>query len=231
MTQPVRRRPGRVSDEELLAAAAISTHMFDLLTRLGIAAYGGNYESIRRRLHRLQALEERFLRRRPSTVALLHTYSDEELRQALDGAISKADVLRALGVPADTAHYPELNRRLRQSGLDASHLRGRAWSRARRDLPRLSIAEVLERASSRSTHQLKLRLISEGVFERCCSSCRLREWQAKPIPLELDHINGDRRDNRLENLRLLCPNCHAQTDTYRGRNIGKVIMPVSGSAV
>ena len=52
--------------------------------------------------------------------------------------------------------------------------------------------------------------------------CHLASWNGRPIPLELDHVNGRRTDNRLDNLRILCPNCHAQTDTYRGRNIGSL---------
>ena len=57
--------------------------------------------------------------------------------------------------------------------------------------------------------------------EHKCESCGISEWLGKPLSLELDYINGDRYDNRLQNLRILCPNCHAQTDTYRGKNKGK----------
>jgi 5-methylcytosine-specific restriction endonuclease McrA len=73
------------------------------------------------------------------------------------------------------------------------------------------------------SYKLKNRLIKEGIFNAICSSCKLDEWLGKPIALELDHINGNSSNNNLDNLRLLCPNCHAQTDTYRGKNIGKNI--------
>jgi len=67
---------------------------------------------------------------------------------------------------------------------------------------------------------VRQRLIRDGVRAARCEWCGRDEWNGRPIALELDHINGRSDDNRLENLRLLCPNCHAQTDTYRGRNIG-----------
>jgi 5-methylcytosine-specific restriction endonuclease McrA len=70
--------------------------------------------------------------------------------------------------------------------------------------------------------RLKLRLIKEGFFEYRCMVCQRTEWQDSPMPLELHHINGDRMDHRLENLQLLCPNCHALTPTYRARNKGRL---------
>jgi 5-methylcytosine-specific restriction endonuclease McrA len=71
---------------------------------------------------------------------------------------------------------------------------------------------------SYQTYKLKNRLIKEKILENICSECGLNEWNNKPINLELDHINGVRTNHKLENLRLLCPNCHSQTDTYRSKN-------------
>lgn len=70
-----------------------------------------------------------------------------------------------------------------------------------------------------NTGKLKVRLIKEQVIENKCLCCGITEWNTKPITLQLDHINGNSSDHRLENLRLLCPNCHSQTDTWCGKNI------------
>jgi hypothetical protein len=71
-----------------------------------------------------------------------------------------------------------------------------------------------------NTNHIRKRLISEGIKKPACEVCKRKTWMDKPIPLQLDHINGQRSDNRLKNLRVLCLNCHAQTDTYCGKNKG-----------
>ncbi|MGC9992491.1 MAG: HNH endonuclease [Candidatus Cybelea sp.] len=63
-----------------------------------------------------------------------------------------------------------------------------------------------------------MRLVRAGLLGSTCHSCGLKDWHGRPLSLHLDHINGVRNDNRLENLRMLCPNCHSQTPTYGGRN-------------
>lgn len=80
------------------------------------------------------------------------------------------------------------------------------------------LSELLVVDSDARTSNVRLRLIKEGVREHRCECCSLTEWMGQRIPLQLDHINGVKRDFRSENLRLLCPNCHAQTDTYCGKN-------------
>lgn len=69
------------------------------------------------------------------------------------------------------------------------------------------------------SNHLRRRLLQEGIFEHKCSCCKLTEWNGQPIPIELDHIDGNKHNHQQDNLRLLCPNCHAQTDTYKGKNM------------
>jgi hypothetical protein len=76
---------------------------------------------------------------------------------------------------------------------------------------------IVDRPHNRGN--LKRRLLREGLKEPRCELCGIAEWQGKPLSLALHHINGDGRDNRLENLQLLCPNCHSQTENFAGRNI------------
>ncbi len=69
-----------------------------------------------------------------------------------------------------------------------------------------------------SAHKLKLRLLSEGIKKHQCEVCGITEWNGKPVPIELDHIDGNHFNNNFDNLRIICPNCHAQTDTNSGKN-------------
>lgn len=87
--------------------------------------------------------------------------------------------------------------------------------------------DFLKKGSLITSHKLRLKLLEDRVKERCCERCSNTEWLGKPIPIELHHINGDRFDNRLENLQLLCPNCHALTDNHAGR--GSLKISIGGS--
>ena len=80
------------------------------------------------------------------------------------------------------------------------------------------IDDILAAGRRRSREHVKQRLMSAGLKELRCEACGLVDWRGEPIALQLHHVNGDGLDNRLENLRLLCPNCHSQTDTWGGRN-------------
>jgi hypothetical protein len=72
--------------------------------------------------------------------------------------------------------------------------------------------------TGKSRYNIKHRLIRAGLLENRCQECNLTEWRGKPLMAHIDHINGIKDDHRLENLRMLCPNCHSQTETYGGRN-------------
>ncbi|MEK6273109.1 MAG: hypothetical protein AABM42_10760 [Actinomycetota bacterium] len=80
------------------------------------------------------------------------------------------------------------------------------------------VEELFVAGRRRNRHHLKWRLLREGLKENRCEECGLTEWRGKPLNMALHHVNGDGHDNRLENIRFLCPNCHAQTPNYGGRN-------------
>lgn len=141
------------------------------------------------------------------------------LRLIVAESDSLAGVLRAVGLTVRAGNYQTLHKKLALYGIDTSHFGGQSWVGTRDFIPRLiPMEEILVEGSTYSTNRLRRRLLADGMMLHQCSSCSLSTWLGEPIPLELDHINGVNNDHRLENLRMLCPNCHALTPTWRGRN-------------
>jgi 5-methylcytosine-specific restriction endonuclease McrA len=144
-------------------------------------------------------------------------YTREQLDDAVRGSASLRQVLSRLNVAPFGGNYDVLRRSLRRFDIDTSHFTGRAWSRGRQLGLRKPLEIYLTNSAPIQSFKLKRRLLQAGFLQPRCERCSLTVWQGLPIPLELDHINGNNGDNRLENLRLLCPNCHALTPTYRSK--------------
>jgi HNH endonuclease len=170
----------------------------------------------------------------------------DEVRRLLAAGLSRAEISRRLEVAKGTVTYharrlglPVDHRAARrydwsavQAYYDEGHtvlecctqfgFSSATWSSAvgRGDAvarpAAMPIDELLRRSRNRTN--LKARLLEAGLLSPACRDCGIAEWRGRPLALELHHINGDGKDNRLENLTLLCPNCHSQTDSWGGRN-------------
>lgn len=118
---------------------------------------------------------------------------------------SLAAVIRALGGDVAAHNYRRPRRHLALNNVSTDHMAGKGWARGM-ELPRSRVpaAELFDRRRV-STTKLRRKLILEGYKDHRCEGCGRTTWEGRPIPLELDHIDGDRTNNRLENLRLLCP--------------------------
>lgn len=146
------------------------------------------------------------------------SYTEQLLREAIVNSTSIRQALLYLGLSGQGGNYRIIHRAIYKYNIDISHFTGQGWSKNITIGPKKDIKEYLVDGSTITSFKLKKRLIKEGILEPKCSKCLNETWLDGPIPLELDHINGKNDDNKLSNLRLLCPNCHSLTDTYRGRN-------------
>lgn len=150
-------------------------------------------------------------------------WTDEQFIEAVKTSLSYVEVMRKLGLKAAGSNYDTVKRKIKELSLDTSHMTGKAWNQGKKYKPVKEpkpLEEILiEHSTYVSTFHLKERLLKEKIKEYKCECCGRIEWMGKPIALELHHINGIKDDLRIENLQILCPNCHAFTDNYRAKNI------------
>lgn len=146
-------------------------------------------------------------------------YSIEDLKKAIKNSVSWRQVTVAIGLKYAGGNVQNLKRKAKENGLDFSHFRGKGWNlggKARNEVP---IEEWLVDGIFVKSTNLKNKLLKYGMLEYKCSKCGISKWMNEKIILELDHVDGNVLNNQIDNLRLLCPNCHSQTPTFRGKNI------------
>lgn len=196
--------------------------MADLCRALGLVPRGGNYESVRNFAHDNDVdLEAQLPSPRIRSRRRWREVGDDDIADAMMRAVSLAEAIRLLGFVPSGSTYRRCREVAKLRDLDLSHHTGQGSNIGRRfPQRRKPAADYLRKGVLTPTSKLRVKLIEDGLKEPRCERCDREEWQGQPIPLELDHRDGDRTNNLLENLRLLCPNCHAFTPTYRGRNIG-----------
>lgn len=164
-------------------------------------------------------------------------YSPDQLARAVRTSCSYRQVLAKLGLSTQGGGaYSTLHRRIELLALDTTHFVGQGWNLCNVGGKLRSGAiplDTLLTEDSPCTNfgRLKRRLIAGGFLENRCSICDLEPvWNGSELVLRLDHINGNRRDNRIENLRMVCPNCDSQLPTFAGRNKGRASVATGASA-
>ncbi|WP_159481058.1 HNH endonuclease [Streptomyces caniferus] len=202
--------PVKYTPERLAEAARASASFDDAVRWFGGRPTPGSRRYLRARMRETGIDTAHF-----AVPGVRHT--EARLRELVACSHSIAEVVRRLGISPVGGNQAHIGRRLAELRLDVSHFTA-APPRARTKATRHDRLVLGSPADGRTSgERLRRDLLRRGVPERCAMCGTGAEWNGKPLRLEVDHLNGDWWDNRPANVRLLCPNCHAVTDTYRGR--------------
>ena len=148
-------------------------------------------------------------------------WTREQLIAAVESSTSFRQVIQKLGLVPAGGNYVQVQSYSKKYRVDTRHFNGKGWRVGTNTpvTPARPLESLLVKNSNCNTHGLKLRLWNARLKPPLCEICKWAKVTPDGrLPLELDHIKGDRYDNRLENLRILCPNCHSLQSTHRGKN-------------
>ena len=153
-------------------------------------------------------------------------YTINQLKEAVKTSITLVEVQKKLGYTGKGGGvYAGVKKSISENLIDTSHFKGRSHGTKNK---KYSDSEVfIENSNYSNLASLKLRIINDKLLNYECNECGLTKWNNKEISLQLDHINGINTDNRLTNLRFLCPNCHSQTDTFAGKNKNSTLLKIN----
>ena len=149
------------------------------------------------------------------------SWTETELATAVKSSLSFRQVLKMLNLRAAGGNYEQIKKYVKEYKLSTSHFKGKAWNKGLTVVrkPVVPLNKILIKNSNFQSYKLKQRLFKVKLKPQYCEKCQWAEMTADGyLPLELHHVNGNRHDNRLKNLKILCPNCHSLTDHHRGRN-------------
>lgn len=146
---------------------------------------------------------------------------EEKLIHIINESISIGEVISKLGFNKSGSTYKLINDFIAEKKIDIRHFLGQTWSNGKILLHGRQIEDYLSNEIKIGSNRLKKYLLELNIKEYKCESCGLCKWMDRNIPLELHHIDGNKENNNLNNLQILCPNCHAFTHNYRRQKSNK----------
>jgi len=201
------------SRERLEGAAQGARTLSEALERLGVDPRSSTRRYVLGRMKKLGVDVSHFEREGVK-------WTKEILQAAVSASTNMCEVLRSLELEVVGGHHTHISRRIKAYDIDTSHFRvpaRRGDATPRRTPQALLVEQPISHARRIQSDRLKRAMLEHGLEERCALCGIEAIWLGEPLPLEVDHIDGRWQNNRIENLRLLCPNCHSTTDSYRGR--------------
>jgi len=199
-----------IEDDEFISCITSSHSWREALQKLNMKTVT---RSIQRRVQNLKIDTSHFEKFWDGLYTKINRLSSQQINEVIQSSNSWDQVMNKFGYKS-LAFCNQIKMKLDNLNINTSHLK-----ECKYNLRQIENSKVfVEDSDYVDGVSLKKRLQNDMGWEKICSSCELKEWLGQPIPIQLDHINGNHFDNRIENLRFLCPNCHALTDTYCGKN-------------